>query len=695
MSNNRITRLTHRLFVCALATLLSCSLAHAATITVTSTADSGAGSLRQAIADAAANDTIAFSGNGTITLASELAVNKNLSFVGNGVGNTIIDGNNSVRLFSVDRNITVSWADMTLTRGRANDGGCIYALNPSVVTLTRVTANACAAILNLGGAIHGYSVNLTDSTISGNSATSWGGGIFAFGDLMVSNSTITANSVGARGGGIYFQPSSGNALTILHSTISGNTASEGGGIYVFLAPPISIGHTVLAGNNASISSPDAYGPFASTGYNVIGNTTGMTITGTTTGNIINGAASPLSLGPLADNGGPTKTMAIGVDSVAYNAGDPSFSGSPSTDQRGTARVKMGRIDIGAYESSDPVVAITPSTLNIAEGSSANVTLTRTGSTASALTVNLSITQGTGITGADYTLSGASISGQSGSVTATIPAGNSSVNIAVAAQNDVIQESSEVLTLTLVDALSYDLGATTSSAATLLDNDFVLTVTTAGTGSGTVGGSAAGTYNAGSALTLTATPDTGSTFSGWSTGCSASFNMPSSDLTCTATFVPATTSRSSISTISSGVTATLSAAGCSAVDSATFIAPPAGAPSNTSFPYGLLDFTLSGCAGSATVTVTYSQNLPSGATFYKIRTGTYQTYTASVGFNSVTFTLTDNDSWDGDGGAGVIKDPGGLGFGSTTSIPTLSEWGMIILSALLALGSFGVMRRRQV
>ena len=80
-----------------------------------------------------------------------------------------------------------------------------------------------------------------------------------------------------------------------------------------------------------------------------------------------------------------------------------------------------------------------------------------------------------------------------------------------------------------------------SAGTPLASDrpiatlYALTVGRTGTGSGTIGGG--GSFGAGATVTLTATAATGSTFSGWSpTPCAASFPMPATDLTCTATFV---------------------------------------------------------------------------------------------------------------------------------------------------------------
>jgi hypothetical protein len=162
-----------------------------------------------------------------------------------------------------------------------------------------------------------------------------------------------------------------------------------------------------------------------------------------------------------------------------------------------------------------------------------------------------------------------------------------------------------------------------------------------------------------------------------------------------------TSRDNIQTSNAAVTANLAVAGCSGVTSAVFVAAPNGAPANTAFPYGLLDFTLNGCSGSAvTVTVTYSQPIPSGALFYKAVNGVYSQYNylnaTTIGSNSVKFTLVDGGSGDDDGAAnGSIHDPSGLGFAaSAESIPTLSEWGLISLTGLMGLFGLRQMRRRK-
>ncbi len=77
-------------------------------------------------------------------------------------------------------------------------------------------------------------------------------------------------------------------------------------------------------------------------------------------------------------------------------------------------------------------------------------------------------------------------------------------------------------------------ACTVSASFTTEQTYILTLNAAGTGTGTVGG--AGRYAAGDTVTLTATPNSGSIFAGWSpVPCSARFTMPAQNLTCIATF----------------------------------------------------------------------------------------------------------------------------------------------------------------
>ncbi len=109
-----------------------------ATITVTNTNDSSAGSLRQAIADAAPGDTINFSLSGcpcTITLTSgELVINKDLTIQGPGASQLTISGNNASRVFFINpgaagattgppaTSLVVAISNLTLANGKAKGG---------------------------------------------------------------------------------------------------------------------------------------------------------------------------------------------------------------------------------------------------------------------------------------------------------------------------------------------------------------------------------------------------------------------------------------------------------------------------------------------------------------------------------------------------------------------------------------------
>jgi hypothetical protein len=138
-----------------------------------------------------------------------------------------------------------------------------------------------------------------------------------------------------------------------------------------------------------------------------------------------------------------------------------------------------------------------------------------------------------------------------------------------------------------------------------------------------------------------------------------------------------------------------------VTSASFsTTSPATPPAGTSFPNGILslNLTTTGAAGSdATVVVYYNTPVPAGAVYWKYgRTQSdptdhwYQLPADRAKFASdrlsVTLRLTDGGIGDHDLVAGSITDPGGPGMpsgGSVTSVPTLSEWGMIVMSLLLA------------
>jgi len=183
----------------------------------------------------------------------------------------------------------------------------------------------------------------------------------------------------------------------------------------------------------------------------------------------------------------------------------------------------------AYIFGYPEISFNTATQMITEGTSTTLTLTRTGSnTTVPLTVDLSVTTGLGTADSDYTLSGASISGQSGNVTVTIPGGRSYTTITVVADDDMIDEDLENLTLTLVDHSDYDLSSPSiANLAITDDNDTAGVTITPTSGLTTTEGGGEAEFN----LVLTSEPTANVTI-GFSSSNTSEGSMKSGSFTFT-------------------------------------------------------------------------------------------------------------------------------------------------------------------
>jgi protocatechuate 3,4-dioxygenase beta subunit len=197
--------------------------------TVTNTNDSGAGSLRQTIADATAGSTIDFSVSGTITLTGgEIVIDKDLTVSGPGAANLTISGNNSGRIFNITAG-TVTLAGLKLTAGSQSggNGGAVATGAGTALTLQNCTlANNSATF---GGALYhsGDALTVTNCSFSSNIAGDSGGAIDVNqGSATITGSTFSANSA-VYGGAIQHVP--GLTSIISSSTFTRNTASNTGG----------------------------------------------------------------------------------------------------------------------------------------------------------------------------------------------------------------------------------------------------------------------------------------------------------------------------------------------------------------------------------------------------------------------------------------------------------------------------------
>ena len=243
--------------------------------------------------------------------------------------------------------------------GYGGDGG-------GVCVSSNLTLSGCTILGNRTGSGGRSGVsNFGSIPPGGNGGV--GGGICAGGlllltggGLLLTNCTIAGNFCGAgggptligkggnggSGGGIYSYSTNEVIVACTVASNSNGTNGIGGGICSAV-----VGGPVLLNDIVALNigdSPDVAGTFQSLGHNLIGVTDGSSGF-SAPGDLVGSTNSPLDpkLGPLADNGGPTLTMALLTGSPAIDAG--SAVGAPATDQRGVPRPQGSCVDIGAFE----------------------------------------------------------------------------------------------------------------------------------------------------------------------------------------------------------------------------------------------------------------------------------------------------------------------------------------------------------
>lgn len=273
---------------------------------VTSTNDSGPGSLRQAISDAASDDLISFAPNvtGTITLTSgQLVISTSLTLDGPGAGTLTVSGNFKSRVFNVLTGISVTLSGVSIGGGSISDyptnGGGIK--NSGTLTLTKVlvAGNGVSSSFGpSGGGIYNEgTLTVIESSVSGNLAYGPCGG----GGPVCGNGAGIANTAGGvativsttlsdnlYGGGIYNE----GRLDLINSVVRGGTGGIGG---IYNSGALSI-------LNSSVTGNDGYG-YHSGGIGGILNVGTMTVTNSTvSGNTTTGqmgfVAGILNLGRL-------------------------------------------------------------------------------------------------------------------------------------------------------------------------------------------------------------------------------------------------------------------------------------------------------------------------------------------------------------------------------------------------------------
>jgi hypothetical protein len=368
-----------------LAILVAAVPAAAAEVTVTSTADSGPGSLRAAIAAAQPGDTIAFGLPlpATITLTTgTLVVDKDLTIAGPGA------------------------AQLTVRRDAAAPDFTVFQVNGAVTaTLAGLTIAGGGRDVRGGGVFNSGNLTLSKTVVRDNLAN-WGGGIWnnEAASLTVLDSAIVNNASMDTGGALVHCCDT-SSLTFVRSTVAGNVSHDGVAIDIssayYSTTPLTLrlvsstidgvimndyGFLDLIVDSSTLTTSEArpllsnYYGYASTvraRNSILAARSGQRVldegfTATSLGyNIFSdgfaGVALPTDrpstdarLGPLQNNGGPTATRALLPGSPAVDGGwcTDSDGAAVTADQRGVSRPQGASCDIGAFEVEpfrDPLV----------------------------------------------------------------------------------------------------------------------------------------------------------------------------------------------------------------------------------------------------------------------------------------------------------------------------------------------------
>jgi hypothetical protein len=284
-------------------------------------------------------------------------------------GNVVSNGPGAVESGVYGGGGTLTVTDSVFSGNSGEEGGAIQIDGGSGTitnsTFTNNTGGAHAGAIDIAdhsadcGACAGTAtVGISGSTFSGNHSNGNDGGAILNGNaggsgtVTVSNSTFTGNSAGYgdSGGAI---ANVGGTVTVTNSTLSGNTAGTGGqGDNIYNTDTLNLGTTIVA-NPAAVGNC-ALGTYTDLGYNLDDDgTCGFSGTGD-----LSATSAGLDPGGLADNGGPTQTIALESGSAAIRA-VTNATLCPATDQRGFPRNVP--CDIGAYDTDTIVAPCSPGT----------------------------------------------------------------------------------------------------------------------------------------------------------------------------------------------------------------------------------------------------------------------------------------------------------------------------------------------
>ncbi|MBP7451528.1 MAG: IPTL-CTERM sorting domain-containing protein [Ottowia sp.] len=728
------------------AAVLAAHPARAASFTVTSGADSGAGTLRQALADAATSagaDTIVFgSGVTQITLASELVVNSDVTITGPGV---TLDGQLRGRVLRVAVGAGVSLQGLTLTRGLLAGRGINW-------DGTQASGSSLGAGIRNDGVLRLEGVRVLGNYASGGGAgagdSQGAGGGGGSGVRVLVQGGATLYGAGGNGGagwlgnaggsGATQSPTGGQAFNGVAASISAgsNGGGAGGGAGGGqLGDPFggagggggwaggggggsygSPGHGSNGSNGGASGSPTSGGAGGSGGAGTDGvfgcsgpgggggyaTLTGIWVGGGggTPGN--NGSDGGIAVAGIYNAPGASLTLrgagcsvsgnlAAGGGGAGYRSGGQAVGGlwndgalwlAPECTVAGNAAGGGRHGNRGGTAVSDNDLRSTAVGLSVVVSGTGSVSAGNNPVPVGGAIANCTIAGGASCVAAYPT----STPDPSVTLTATVPAGQT------LAWGGACSGSAPTCTVTLDQARSVTASFSLSSYALI------------GAANPAAGGAVActGPVTYGQTGSCSVSPNAGYSLDGVQSSCGGSlsggtFTTGAMTAACTvsASFVPTPYTDSG-----TGVRAAIGG-----TDGCVFAAAPAWAavgatrvplPSGYDFPYGELSWSARACTtgGTAVVTITLPEDLPAGARLYKWMGNAWAPWSMTlVGSDGFSYAVTDNQSGDSDPADGAITDPLLVAVPQPVPVPTLGQWGLTLLGLLAAgLGARRLRRR---
>ncbi|MCB1510711.1 MAG: cadherin repeat domain-containing protein [Hyphomicrobiaceae bacterium] len=351
--------------------------------------------------DGAPDITITGDVNGDDTLVTGSTSISNI--VASATAGTISD---NVRALSSTSDLTINGLVITGGNAGGGQGGGIFSDANLDLSHSVVAGNTA---FHYGGVRVGGVATIADSTISGNVAAQFGGGIGGLTELNLTNVTVSGNSAGTFYGGA----GTNGDLNVLNSTITGNIAGTAVGGIVAPGGTVTLTNSIVLGNpaigNINSSEVASTNPIVYTGLNIVGVGSDTNASdGVINASSLDAVFASVALNPftgvlsgvLADNGGGIPTVAL-APSATNPALDASNTSAPATDARGVSAFDIEGIgatgsvpgirDLGAYElvAQPPVITDLPAPLQIDENTTGVLaTLAATDADSSSLTWSL-------------------------------------------------------------------------------------------------------------------------------------------------------------------------------------------------------------------------------------------------------------------------------------------------------------------